>query len=101
MANQLFIGFGLGIIFIILSGILTGGILFADLIPISNSIFTFIILGIPYGFLAGFLYLSFVRIKKIENGGILKKSILFGLGFWLSFFSLYIVSYFALSSFIF
>src|SRR3989338_4830131 len=96
--TKLFIGFGAGIGFVILSGIFVGGILFSEFIPVYNMRFTFMILGLPYGFIAGISYALFSKIKK-PGGNFLKDGLLFGIGFWLSFSTLYIIGYLAFSNF--
>ena len=94
---KLLVGSGVGIGFIILSGIFVGGILFSEFIPVYNIASTFMILGLPYGFIAGVLYALFAKIKKPE-GNFLKDGFLFGIGFWLSFSILYIIGYLAFSN---
>ncbi len=103
MANKflikLFKGLGFGILFIFLLGIFYGGIPFADLFPNFNSSFLFILLGIPYGFIAGVIYATYSKLRKVIDGNLIRSSLFFGIGFWLSFTSLYILGYFAFSNF--
>ena len=103
MANKflikLFEGLGFGILFIFLSGMFYGGILFADLLPNFNSNFLFILLGIPYGFIAGIIYVIYSKFRKVIDGDLIKSSLFFGIGFWLSFLSLYVLGYLAFSNF--
>ena len=91
--KKIFLGFGIGTLFIVLSGLLTGGVLFADFLlslKLSNN---FIIFGVPYGFVAGIIYSLFLKFRDIKAG------IFFGVGFWLSFSILYVIMYFAFSRF--
>ena len=95
---KLLFGFGFGVVFIVLSGLLTGGILFADFLLNLNLSDNFIVFGIPYGFIAGLVYLVFLKFRGAEED-VFKKVVFFGIGFWLSFSILYIIMYFAFSNF--
>ena len=96
--KKILIGFGFGILFIILSGLLTGGILFADFLLNLNLPSNFMLFGIVYGFVAGLIYLLTVRIKG-QKEDIVRRAILFGIGFWLSFSTFHIIGYFTFSGF--
>lgn len=97
--NKFFTGFGFGVLFILLSGIFYGGILFANLLPNFNSSFLFVLLGIPYGFAAGITYLIYSRFRDAGDRDVVRNSLFFGIGFWLSFLSLYVFGYLAFSNF--
>ena len=98
MVTKLVYGFCFGTLFIVISGLIYGGILFSDFLPRTNSSFYFIILGLPYGLFAAIACAIFLNQRKSLEG-ILKKSLFFGVGFWLSFALLYIIGYFASSNF--
>ncbi len=95
--KKILLGFSIGVLFIVLSGLLTGGVVFADFLLSLNFANSFMIFGIPYGFVAGLIYLLFLKFKGKEN--IIKMGAFFGIGFWLSFSVLYIIMYFAFSRF--
>ena len=96
--KKILLGFCIGILFIILSGLLIGGILFADFLLGLNLTNNFIIFGIPYGFVSGLLYWLLLKFMGAK-GDIIRRGFLFGIGFWLSFSTLYIIMYFAFSRF--
>ena len=98
MAFKFFLGFGLGVVFIILSGLFIGGIPFADFLLNFNFSDNFIIFGVPYGVVAGIIYLL-IRKFRGTGGNLLISGILFGAGFNLSFAILYLIMYFAFSGF--
>lgn len=96
--KKVFFGFSFGLVFIILSGLLTGGILFADFLLNLNVPSNFLVFGVPYGIMAGLLYFLLLKSKG-GRGNVLKKAISFGIGFWLSFSVLYVIMYLAFSRF--
>ncbi len=96
--KKILIGFGFGMLFIISSGLFTGGILFADFLLGLNLSSNFMLSTIPYGFVAGFIYLLTIKIKG-QKEDIVRSGILFGIGFWLSFSTFYIIGYFTFSGF--
>jgi|SRR3989344_6059118 len=98
MVIKLVYGLGFGIIFILVSGFFYGGILFSDFLPSSSSNSYFIILGFPYGFISAIVYAIFLKLKKVSEN-VVKKSLVFGAGFWLSFATLYLIGYLAFSNF--
>ena len=95
--KKILLGFGIGTLFIVLSGLLTGGILFADFLLSLNITNNFILFGIPYGFIAGLIYLLVLKFRGKKD--VFKTGTFFGIGFWLSFSILYIIMYFAFSRF--
>ena len=81
--RKVLIGFGAGISFILLSGLLTGGILFADFLLNIDLLNNFLMFGIPYGFIAGLIFIIFIKFRRMEIINSVKIGILFGIGFWL------------------
>lgn len=95
--KKVLIGFGIGVLFIILSGLITGGVLFADFLLSLNLFNNFMMFGVPYGLVTGFIYSLFIKLRIGTNS--VREGILFGLGFWLSFSILYIIGYLTFSGF--